>query len=170
MIVLFRGSRGTGKTLSMVKRGLEFLKEGWAVYTNLSKTRFIHIDSDFILNLNYRSKIQNVVLCIDEIELFFDAREWNQQKSKQFSKFLQQLRKRNIIILCTAQFTNLIDIRLRQQIDFLCICKYDKENKKEYNTFIDLTSSESSKIPLIVTSYWYAEPIFKEYDTLELIN
>lgn len=170
MIVLFKGSRGKSKTLSMIKEGLKYLNSGWVVYTNLNKTRFKKIDSDYILNLSTKSTLFNAVLCIDEIELFFDSRDWNSQKSKIFSRFLQQIRKRNIIILCTAQFYNLIDIRLRQQIDYLVLCDYDKIKKISTNLFLDVTSYESGKIPRFVKIKYNAEPFFSEYDTLELIS
>lgn len=170
-IVLYRGARGQSKSLSMTKDALKYMKNGWKVYTNLEGTPFINIDSDFILELSGDSKLFNCVLVIDEIELFFDSRDWNKKEAKRFSRFLQQIRKRNVHILCTAQFTNLIDIRLRQQIDTLVICSYDKESMISRCLYIDLTSLESNLLkPDAFEIVYKAEPIFSCYDTHHLIN
>lgn len=170
-IVLFRGSRGTGKTLTMVKTALEYHKLGWKVFTNLSQTPFYSITSEFILDLSGKSQLRDCVLAIDEIELFFDSREWNKKESRYFSRFLQQIRKRNVVILCTSQFTNLIDIRLRQQIDTLGICSFDKVNSLSFCTFVDLTSIETNPFnPKMHSIEYYAEPIFHCYNTSQIID
>eukprot|EP00919_Chromeraceae_sp_WS-2016_P079055 GHVR01187238.1.p1 GENE.GHVR01187238.1~~GHVR01187238.1.p1 ORF type:complete len:170 (-),score=3.04 GHVR01187238.1:145-654(-) len=167
-ITLYRGARGNGKTLTMVKDGYKYLKKGWPVYTNLSKTPFKEVSADFIINLDGDSMLKNCVLLIDEIEFFFDSREWNKSESKNFGRFLQQIRKRNVVILCTAQYSNLIDIRLRQQIDCVVICAFDFPFAT--GNYIDLTSFESSpNKPLSFKIKYYAPPIFKLYDTFQLI-
>lgn len=167
-IALFRGARGKSKTLTMVKEGLKYQRLGWDVLTNLSETPFKQVTAEFILSLNGDSMLKNTVLLIDEIEFFFDAREWNKAESKNFGRFLQQIRKRNCKILCTAQYSNLIDVRLRQQIDVVVICDF----KYPYSTglYIDLTSFESNpNNPLTFRSTYYAIPIFNKYDTHQLI-
>lgn len=170
-IVLFRGARGTGKTLTMVKTAFEYQKAGWKVVTNLYGTPFKYVTSDFILSLSGTSELKNCVLAIDEIELFFDSREWNKKESRLFSRFLQQIRKRNIVILCTAQFTNLIDIRLRQQIDTLAICSFDKQELLASCNYIDLTSIESDPHnPKMHCIEYYAEPLFSHYNTYQIID
>lgn len=159
------------KTLTMVKDSLKYKSKGWKVYTNLEKTPFENITSDYILSLSGLSDLKNCVLLIDEIELFFDSRDWNKKESKSFSRFLQQIRKRNVIILCSSQFSNLIDIRLRQQIDTLVICSYDKKTMISNCLYIDLTSLESNpNNPNSFTIKYYAFPIFGLYDTYQLIN
>lgn len=170
-IVLYRGSRGRGKTLTMVKDSLKYQKEGWKIYTNLEGTPHQQIDSEFILTLSGDSMLKDSVLLIDEIELFFDSRQWKNSQAISFSKFLQQIRKRNIVILCTAQFTNLIDIRLRQQIDWVVTCDYDKANNICSGVYIDLTSFESNPYnPNSFKIKYYAVPIFKFYNTEQLIS
>ena len=169
-VVLYRGARGTGKSLTMTRDSLKYYKLGWKILTNLDGTPFQKIDSSFIFSLDITSDLKNCVLVIDEIELFFDSREWNKKESRFFSRFLQQIRKRNVIILCTAQFTNLIDVRLRQQIDTLVICTFDKLLCLASCTYIDLTSLESNPLhPLSYISTYSPRPIFKYYDSYALI-
>lgn len=170
MITLYRGARGQGKTLTMTKDALKYHRAGWKVYTNLEETEFENVTSEFIFSLSGDSELRNCVLVIDEIELFFDSRDWKKTEARFFSRFLQQIRKRNVLILCTAQFTNLIDVRLRQQIDSLCICSYCKQD--EYCTcfYVDLTSIESNpNNPNCFEITYYAPPIFKYYNTHQLL-
>lgn len=167
-IVLYRGGRGKGKTLTMTKDALKYKKNGWTILTNLENTPFKKITSDFILSIDGESKLYNVVLAIDEIELFFDSREWNNKTSKAFGRFLQQIRKRNIPILCTCQFTDLIEKRLRQQIDIVVQCNHDKKTSLSNNIYVDLTSIESGELT-IFTSKYYAKPIFNLYNTHQII-
>lgn len=170
-IVLYRGARGTGKTLTMVKDALKYSLKGWNIYTNLDGTPFKNVTSEFILSLSGLSSLKNCVLAIDEIELFFDSRDWNKKESKSFSRFLQQIRKRNVVILCTSQFTNLIDIRLRQQIDTLCICSFDRITSISTCEYVDLTSLESNSLkPDVFSVQYYSKPLFNLYDTYQLIE
>jgi zona occludens toxin (predicted ATPase) len=178
MITLYRGSRGKGKTLTMTKDALKFFQRGFRVLTNLTSLKFGEkVSAEFILSLSRDSQLSNCVLVIDEIEYFFDSREWNSKGKKeilrQFSHFLQEIRKKNINILCTCQYISLVDIRIRQQIDTmvyphfvlkLSICKV---------YYFDITKLEDdySNINLSPTFVVYdAKPIFKLYNTFEMIK
>lgn len=169
MITLYKGARGQSKTLTMVKDGLKYKRNGWKVFTNLENTPFELISSDYILSLSGNSDLFNVVLLIDEIELFFDSREWTKKESSNFGRFLQQIRKRNVPLLCTAQFTDLIEKRLRQQIDMVCQCSYNKKTCISRCFYVDLTSLESGKLNYF-SVFYYAPPIFRLYNTSQLIK
>lgn len=176
MIHIYRGPRGSGKTLSMVKDALRCYNKGFKIYSNISSLKFgQYITSDFILSLNRSSKLKNCVLVIDEIELFFDSREFSQTQNKQFSRFLQQIRKRNIHILCTCQYISLIDIRIRQQLDSISYPYYDKNNgfcKVYYYNLTKLEGLNGENGPKLTPSLavFDAKPLFKLYDTLELLE
>jgi len=51
-IVLYKGKRGAGKTLSMVKDGLQYFKEGYKVLRNFEAKFGEYISEDEILNLD----------------------------------------------------------------------------------------------------------------------
>jgi hypothetical protein len=172
MIVLYKGSRGKGKTLTLVKDLLKYHLDGYKIYSNIQLTFGEFIPSSEVLLLSRDSNLRNCVLGIDEIELFFDSRNFSKLENKTFSNFLQQLRKRNIIILCTAQFTNLIDIRLRNQLDFMCYPSFDKHTGYCSACYFDLTKMENSLSNAPISSglvVYDAKPIFKLYNTLELL-
>lgn len=170
MIILYKGARGMSKTLTMVKDGLKYKKNGWRVLTNLEDSPFETITSEFVLSLSSSSTLYNTALLIDEIELFFDSRDWNRRQSRDFGRFLQQIRKRNVPILCTAQFTDLIEKRLRQQIDMAVQCSYNKRTCISSCVYIDLTFTESTGVPSTFQVTYYAPPIFSLYNTNQIIN
>lgn len=174
LIVFYKGQRGCGKTLTMIKDGYNYWKLGYKILRNFKCKFGKYIDNETILTLNKLSNINNCVLMIDEIQIFFDSRSSMRKSSIGFSNFIQQIRKRNIILLCTAQYTNTTDLRLRQHIDIMAYPKF----KKSYNvckvTYIDLTSLEDEILGRIKALrfreiVYNAKPLFKYYDTKELI-
>jgi hypothetical protein len=117
------------------------------------------------------------VLVIDEIEYFFDCRDWNRKGKKeilqQFSHFLQEIRKKNVHILCTCQYISLIDIRIRQQIDIVAYPHFIKNLTICKVYYFDITKLEDdySNDNLSPTFLIYdPKPVFKLYDTLEMIK
>lgn len=174
VIALYRGSRGKGKTLTMVKDSLKFYQRGFKVLTNLTSLKFGEkVDSDYILSLSRKSELFNCVLVIDEIELFFDSREFSKKENKEFSKFLQQIRKRNVNILCTCQYINLIDLRIRQQLDVIVYPHHDSRYNSCGAVYIDLTTLEDDfrqvdpRMSLVV---YNKLPVFNLYDTNEMLK
>jgi hypothetical protein len=173
MIVLYRGSRGKGKTLTMVKDAYKYHLAGFKVLGNLNLTFGSYISSSDVVNLNHRSDLRDCVLVIDEIELFFDSRNFSKQENKTFSHFLQQVRKRNIIILCTAQYTGLVDLRIRQQLDVVVYPKFDPITHFCSCLYFNLTEMEdnfSSDLHFSPSYICYdATKIFALYDTYEIL-
>src|SRR3990170_3083911 len=127
MIILYKGRRGAGKTLSMIKDGLRYYQNGFKILRNFTLSFRTFISNEEILLLDKNSKIDNCVLMIDEMQIFFDSRRSMKTESINFSNFIQQIRKRNITLLCTTQYSNTIDLRLRQHLD---IVAYPNFNKK----------------------------------------
>lgn len=173
MIVLYKGKRGSGKTLGMTKDGQEFLVDGYKIYVNYDCSYGEPISNEEILNLDKNSKLQDCVLMIDEMQIFFDSRRSMQKASIHFSNFIQQIRKRNIILLCTTQYSNTIDIRLRQHIDVIALPHFIKEINVCEIVYVDATSTEEilleNKQPNMVKIVFDAEPIFKLYNTNQMI-
>lgn len=169
MIVLFQGRKGSGKTLSMTFWGLVYKKAGWKLMSNYALKGIERFDKDFLYKLNTDSSIKNIVLLVDELPLYFDARLWKGKKAIGFSQFIQQIRKRNIIILGTAQFIGLVELRIRQNSDVLVKCKFDKKQQKCVNTIYDITSLEDSKTPNYFKLKFNAPFIYPYYDTKEIL-
>lgn len=171
MITLYRGSRGKGKTLTMVSDALKYYLKGYRILTNIQTLKFGEkVNAQFILSLNRDSQLFNAVLVIDEIELFFDSRNFSRPENKTFSYFLQQIRKRNVEILCTCQYIDLVDKRLRQQLDNMAYPKYDEKTGYCGVHFYDITKLEDFEITNISPSLrvYDARRIFNLYDTSEM--
>lgn len=178
MIILYKGARGRGKTLTMVKDAFQFKKDGYNILSNIKLSFGKHINNDDILLLNKDSDINNCVLIIDEIQIFFDSRNSMRKQNISFSNFVQQIRKRNIIVLATTQYSNTIDLRLRQHLDIIAYPNFIKKFNVCEVTYIDLTRLEDNFLivneedklkPKQIKVVYDARDVFKLYNTNEMI-
>ena len=174
MLVLYKGARGRGKTLTMIKDGLKYKNHGWKVFSNMENQKIAqYMSNEKILNIDKESDIKNCVLVIDEIQTLFDSRRSMKKQNLDFSYFIQQIRKRNIILLCTTQYTNTVDLRLRQHIDILAVPRHDSEYNVCTVKYIDMTSIEDVEYginePKSVEIVYNAKQIYKLYNTDEMI-
>lgn len=175
MITLYKGRRGSGKTLTMIKDGLQFYNDGYRILRNFDCTFGEYISDEEILELNKHSNISNCVIMIDEIQIFFDSRRSMAKQSLYFSNFIQQIRKRNIIVLATSQYSNTIDLRFRQHVDIIAYPQFYKQLNVCEVIYVDITSVEDNilgqtgKIPEHIKIVYDPIPLFKLYRTEEMI-
>lgn len=175
MIVLYKGRRGAGKTLSMVKDGLKFKHLGYKILANFECFFAEYITNQEILELSKHSNIINCILMIDEVQMFFDSRRGMRKSSINFSNFIQEIRKRHVHILGCTQYSNNVDLRFRQHVDIICYPRFIKDLNVCENLYVDLTSIEDNVLstfkarPAQVKLVFDAKPIFKLYNTEEII-
>ena len=173
-IILYKGRRGAGKTLTMVKDGLNYHLNGFKVLRNFEVNFGEYISEEEILSLDKHSLIKDCVLMIDEIQIFLDSRRSMRKENLEFSNFIQQIRKRNIVMLCTTQYSNTIDLRLRQHIDITAYPNFLKHFNVCEVTYIDLTTMQDDILnieePKTAKIVYNAKPIFKYYNTQEMIK
>ncbi|MFW6130768.1 MAG: AAA family ATPase [Atribacterota bacterium] len=175
-ILLYKGRRGCGKTLTMVKDGFRYYKSGRKVYSNLKSVKFAEfISEEDILNLNKDSNVSNCVILMDELQIFFDSRRSQKKQNLNFSNFIQQVRKRNIIILGTTQYSNTIDLRLRQHVDIIAYPNFNKDHNVCPVMYVDLTAIEDDilgqiKEPEVVNIVYDPLPVFNLFDTEEMLR
>lgn len=177
MIILYKGARGRGKTLTMVKDGYIYYEEGYRILANFHVTYAEHISNEDILNLDKESEVYDCVLMIDEIQIFFDSRRGMRKENLKFSNFIQQIRKRNIILLITTQYSNTIDNRIRQHLDMLAFPNFIKKYNICEVTYMDLTRFEDTISilgqaefkPATIKIIFDAVPFFKMFNTSEMI-
>lgn len=172
MIVLYKGSRGRGKTLSMVKDAYRFYLNGYRILANFKIEFGEYISPDEVLALNKDSDLKNCVLVLDELQLFFDSRNFAKKENKDFSYFIQQIRKRNIIILGTTQYVGTIDLRFRQHIDILAYPTFIKGLNVCSVKYNDITCLEDEYVDSVLSAtYVYdALPVFNMFDTYEMLK
>lgn len=165
MIIGFTGKVGSGKTLLMTYFLNKYYKRNWRVMTNYGLT-FKHEKANFSAFQDLKIDLNHVALGIDEIHLWMDSRTSMKKRNRVFSYFITQSRKRNLIFYWTSQRFGQIDKRLRENTDYLFECKKYKSGNKVIirASMTDMDSGKTKKITL------KANPIFKLYDSHEIIN
>jgi hypothetical protein len=172
-IVLYKGSRGRGKTLTMIKDGYKYKLAGYRVLSNMKSLFWAeYIPNEDVLKLNKDSDLHNCVLILDEIQVIFDSRNFSNKENKSFSYFIMQIRKRHIIILGTTQFTDAVEKRFRQNLDIVCSPKYYPEMDIVVASYFDITILEDVDFNGIIKpriTVFYASQVFPLYDTNEML-
>lgn len=178
-VVLYKGRRGCGKTLTMVKDGYNYYKNGWKILRNFNCAFGNYISEEEILKLDKNSRLVNCVIMIDEVQIFFDSRRSMKKEALNFSNFIQQIRKRNIILLGTTQYANTIDLRFRQHTDFIVYPNFIKNLNVCEAIYLDATALESNIdldlnnqtiIPNQIKIVFDATKVFNLYLTEEMIK
>ena len=176
LIVLYTGRRGSGKTLTMVKDILKFKEAGWTIYSNIEikGVDTQTLETEDIINFDKKSEMKNCVFVIDEIQVLFDSRRSTSKTNTDFSNFIQQIRKRGIILLATTQFAGTTDLRIRQHTDIIVRPRYNKKYFLVDVIYFDITASEDSfmldEMPFNRRLVFDARTIFNLYDTNKTIT
>jgi len=128
MIIGYIGTRGRGKTLSMVREAYEHYKKGYEVYSNikLSKKYFKHYNlislKEIIEWVKGDIQFKKAVFLLDEVHVYIDSRSGMSKKNVILSYFVLQTRKRDVRVLYTTQFIDQVDKRLRQPTEVIVQC------------------------------------------------
>lgn len=159
-LVIILGNRGSGKTnLSTL-----FAKfSDVPVFSNYK----INLENCHDLNLSEIAEMVNPCLTImDEVYIFLESRTSGKETNRYLSYILYQSRKRELDFIVTAQDISTIDVRWRQQADFI-ISAYRMDNDFYYDIF----EQGGIFICTIRIPFEYAEAeIFPLYNTLEKIE
>ena len=185
------GKQGSGKTLFMIKLLIDNLKYKSKIFSNIN---LYNIDRDYTkISLSTRDEeeeeekeekeeketvplmldmldndinvFNDSIIFLDEIHKDLDSRDFMSKNSRKIQGFFSQLRKRNCLVLATAQYFMLIDNRVRKQ----CFNVFDM--RKISNEMFNVVVSE-------VDGYYYRPIInydvklsdyFKYYDTNEIV-
>jgi len=116
------GFQRSGKTfISVLLSTYLQQKYGLPVYTNINSEDFIKISSLNEIPLDMKPKI----LLIDEAYRSIDSRNW--VKNTQATKFFNTIGKQNILFIITAPFPDMIEMRIREQQNYVVFAKGDKE-------------------------------------------
>jgi len=175
------GRQGSGKTLFMIKLLIDNLKYKSKIFSNIN---LYNIDRDYTkISLSTREDtitdvplmldmldddinvFNDSIIFLDEIHKDLDSRDFWSESSRKIQGFFSQLRKRNCLVLATAQYFMLIDNRVRKQ----CFNVFDM--RKISDEMFNVVVSE-------VDGYYYRPIInydvklsdyFKYYDTNEIV-
>lgn len=136
MIRLYSGTPGSGKSYHIAADLYTGLQETSKLYIcnfdvkqpKWSKGNFIFLDNSEITPaklveiskrwfLNHRFAEGQIVLYLDECQLMFNAREWQQSGRDTWLSFFTQHRKYGYDIILVAQFDRMVDRQIRSLIE-----------------------------------------------------
>lgn len=141
MIDLYSGTPGSGKSLHTAMRLYYWLRAGKTCICNfdidLTKVRrrrpdllpFFEIENreitpEFLIEFSKmhfagkRVKEDSIVLVIDEAQILFNARTWQQTGRNEWLSFFSQHRKYGYHIILIAQFDRMLDRQIRSVIEY----------------------------------------------------
>lgn len=141
MVTLYSGTPGSGKSLKAAERIYNIMRyQKRLIIANFDidrtlkafkKTRseFVYLDNTQITPeklkaesdrwfKDHKFKEGAILLIIDECQLIFNAREWQQSGRAQWLSFFTQHRKLGIDIILIAQFDRMIDRQIRSLIEY----------------------------------------------------
>lgn len=123
-LFLVFGKKGSGKTTFLIKLAVKHLKKGWHVYTNIDELCIPgvrHIDP---ITLGKFVPAKNSLLLLDEINLFWDNRNYKSFPAYT-SKFFRLQRHYHVKVYLASQ-TYDCDKKIRDQVDgmYLNTCMF----------------------------------------------
>lgn len=141
MISLYSGTPGSGKSLHIARRIYYTLRDKRPVIANFEvkreyirkkrpeKLRFTYIPNDELTPERliefsaeyFRKRIireDTILLVIDEAQIIFNSRAWQQSGRSQWLSFFSQHRKYGYEIVLIAQFDGMIDKQIRTLIEY----------------------------------------------------
>jgi len=132
-VIGFVGPRGSGKSVGASRTViLDFMLKGKTVWSNMEigfnrvfNGKTIPVISQPLdrLSMQELDKLySDGIIYVDEVNLMMEARRAMSQENLMFSYILQQLRKRRLTIIWSAQSEMHCDDRLRFQTDIIISC------------------------------------------------
>jgi len=133
LVIGFVGPRGSGKSVGAARTViLDYMLKGKTVWSNMEIGFFNHANGSSAakksqsldrLTLGELDEVyNNGIIYVDEVNLMMEARRSMSQENLMFSYILQQLRKRRLTIIWSAQSEMHCDDRLRFQTDIIISC------------------------------------------------
>lgn len=133
-ILVFEGSRGSGKTLSMSYMALCYLVKRHKVWSNYKIAfdygwpggtieHFESMPLDMSALYTFDSSLSSGIVCIDELNLWASNRRSMSVANRLLNSVMQLIRKRRLTFMFTCQNFNWLDSQIRWQTDSLISCQ-----------------------------------------------
>lgn len=172
MIIGYFGTRGQGKTLSLIREAYDHYLKGYKIYTNIKlnkkyfKTYEILSLKDIMAFVESECQFQKSFFILDEIHIYIDSRTSASKKNVIISYFALQTRKRNVRLGYTTQFTHQVDKRLRDltEIEINCDKIMSEYGRIQVNYCRDIGRG------VVWVDKFLASDYFDYYDTNEIVN
>lgn len=165
MIYLYTGTPGSGKSLHLAQDIIFKLKRGHGVIANfpidstvIKKKKlgnFIYKDNseltvDFLKKYAFKNHVigkeGQCLLCIDEAQVIFNSREFNNKDRMEWIKFFSQHRKLGYNVILIAQNDRMLDRQIRSLVEYEY--KHRKVNNYGIGMFLPVAT-------FCCVQYWY---------------
>lgn len=172
-VIEILGERGDGKTLLMTGLGYAFKKyDNFNVWANYNITGYKNRYYNFEELSQFPEDLINAVVLMDEAHVGVDAYNSLMGSVKNITKFVTQLRKRNVILIYSTQRHNTVAKRLRNMVNYT-IEVNKVMDMGEFTGYINCFVFNREK-PLnedFVKQFTFnGNPFFEMYDTGEIIS
>ena len=121
IIVGYFGYQRSGKTLKAFLDAEAYRKQGIPVYSNMTVPGWQKLQALIDLPFNHEPK----VLLLDEAYYFLDSRNWSNNTDATI--FFNTIGKQNVLLLLTAVDPGTIELRLRNQMNYVYLVKKDEQ-------------------------------------------
>lgn len=141
MIELYSGTPGSGKSLNACRIANEYFKKGLPVITNydlnfygkagsknffylriynneLTPDKLVKIHEIYKIRKKKKVREEEILLILDEAQLLFNTRDWNDGLRREWISFFSQHRKLGYHIILIAQFDLMLDKQIRALIEY----------------------------------------------------
>lgn len=180
MIHIVLGAQGSGKTLYMVQVAYKAYQAGKQVYSNIAlKFPYKQLTYDDIVDC----KLRDCIIIIDEIHQLLPARNSISKESREIvDGFLSMVRKANVEVYGSTQTIRKIDVRLREELDYLYTCRKYFYLKGKWTEILHTVSADADTLCMIsvkglqvfnnteISLCVYANPYYNLYDTYQIIK
>lgn len=192
MIIVFIGSRNSGKTLSMTIELLKKYLDGYRIYSNYH-LNFPHTEFTVDDLINFAESgmyFGNTIFAIDEAHIYFDSYSKG-KRNMIFSYFLNQSSKNDIDIYMTTQYARQIFIRIRLNTEVVVessckvvlwktkdsnpvILENYRQKPNDYHTEVYIYNRiikfSDTGLDKVIKRMYHANKYFKLYDTHQVIK
>lgn len=169
MIRLYSGTPGSGKSLHNAKDVINRSRFGRPVIGNFpcdlsrfKKARYTYVPNyelnpEYLINYSRtffkgkRIREGSILLVIDECQLIFNSRDWQQKGRNEWLSFFSQHRKYGYDVTLIAQFDRMIDKQLRGLIEY----EYIHRKLSNYGFGGRLMSLLFGGNTFVVVQMWY---------------
>lgn len=192
LVLGYVGPRGSGKSVGAARTViLDYMLRGQKVWSNMeigfnlihngSSREIKSIPLDRLTMEELDTVYTDGIIYVDEVNLMMEARRSMSQENLMFSYILQQLRKRRLTIIWSAQSEQHCDDRLRFQSDIIIACtdmsitnpkceigKFSKWQAYDFSGIVKGKSHRNTKDMLFYEGVESNKPFWNTYNTWEI--
>ncbi len=117
-VIAYVGPRGSCKTLFAVATMKTYQSEGYKIFSNITLFDIPYTKVDFLQLSKFPEWLRDGIVVMDEMTLGADAYNFLHKQVRDITKFVVQIRKRNLMFIYITQDFSTIAKRLRGQTDY----------------------------------------------------